>query len=682
MRANLHGAFGAAVLVCLAWLAPAYATQTVRADHVVLDVSLERAGTPGTTVWAAIRQTIEPGWHTYWLNPGDSGLATSIAWTLPRGVTAGGPLWPAPERFTTGPIVNFGYQGVATFLVPLTFTRDARAGTAQAKLFLLECAQMCIPEQVTLDLDLRTASGARDVFAGARAALPTALRGTSSVTIDGKEIQLTVSDTRLNGVRAADAIFYPASVGVVDYDAPSHLRRDGDTLVWRAALEGHRKAFSNLEGVLVIPRVGAIAITAPLSSPVSHPAPTSVDLSLIEAVLMAFLGGLILNLMPCVLPILSMKALSLAQSGGDVAASRRDGAAYFAGVLVTFMGIAGSLLALKAGGAALGRGFQLQSPIVVFALALLMVAIGLNLLGAFEVPLSLAGIGHHLTRAEGGRGAFFTGVLAVLVASPCTAPFMGSAVGYALTQSGASSSVLIFLALGTGFALPFAALAFAPAVVRLIPKPGRWMLRFKEFLAFPMFATAIWLIWVLSEQVGSTGLAIALTAGLSLVFLLWLLPHLGAWPRRLAAVLGLGAFAFLALQIQTPATPDAWTPWSAAAVTEARSAGHPVFVDFSAAWCVTCLVNERVALADDAVLQQLRRDGVVLLKADWTNRSLAISAELDRHGRSGVPLYLLYRAGSRGEPDVLPQILTPSLVLSAIGHLNVARADRRMSSVH
>ena len=679
MLANLPRALGAAVLLCFSWLTTAEAAQTVRADHVVLDISLEKAATSGKTVWAAIRQTIEPGWHTYWRNPGDSGLATSIAWTLPRGAAAGAPLWPAPERFTTGPIVNFGYRGVATLLVPLTLSRDAKADTAQAKLFLLECAQMCIPEQVTLDLDLRTASGAPGIFASARAALPSALHGASSVTIHGKEIQLTVIDARLNGVHAAAAIFYPATVGVVDYDAPSRVKQDGDTLLWRAALKGHRTAFASLDGVLVIPRVGAIAISAPLSSLASLPAPASVDFGLIEAALMAFLGGLILNLMPCVLPILSMKALSLAQSEGNVPALRRDGLAYLAGVLVTFMGIAGSLLALKAGGAALGWGFQLQSPLVVFALALLMVAIGLNLLGAFEIPLSLAGIGDHLTRAEGGRGAFFTGVLAVLVASPCTAPFMGSAVGYALTQSGVSS-VLIFLALGTGFALPFTALAFAPAVVRLIPKPGNWMLRFKEVLAFPMFATAIWLIWVLSEQVGSTGLAIALTAGLCLVFLLWLLPHLGLWSRRLAGVLGLAAFTYLALQIQTRATPAIWAPWSAAAVASARDAGHPVLVDFSAAWCVTCLVNERVALANDAVLDGLRRDGVVLLKADWTNRSAEISAELDRHGRSGVPLYLLYRPGSQGEAEVLPQILTPNLVLTAIDRARTGNAARRLSS--
>ena len=678
MRANSHSAFGAAVLLCLTWLTPAQA-QTVRADHVALDISLERAVSPGTTAWVAIRQTIEPGWHTYWRNPGDSGLATSIAWTLPQGVTARAPLWPAPERFTSGPIVNFGYQGVATFLVPLTFTRDAKAGTAQAQLFLLECAQMCIPEQVTLDLDMRTASGAPGVFAAARASLPTALLGASSVKIAGKVILLTVSDARLNGVRAAAAIFYPATVGIVDYDAPSRVTHDGDTLVWRAALQRHHESFASMDGVLVIPRVGAIAISAPLSSSISLPAPPTADLGLIEAVLMAFLGGLILNLMPCVLPILSMKALSLAQSGGIAAASRRDGVAYFAGVIATFMAIAGALLALKAGGAALGWGFQLQSPLVVFALALLMVAIGLNLLGVFEIPLSLAGIGHELTLAEGGRGSFFTGVLAVLVASPCTAPFMGSAVGYALTQSGASA-LFVFLALGTGFALPFTALAFAPAVVRLIPKPGRWMLRFKEFLAFPMFATAIWLIWVLSEQVGSTGLAVALFAGLSLVFLLWLLPHLGLWPRRLAAVLGLGAVAALALQIQTRAAPQAWAPWSAAAVAEARGAGHPVLVDFSAAWCVTCLVNERVALADEAVLNRLRSDGVILLKADWTNRSAEISAELDRHGRSGVPLYLLYRANSQGEAEVLPQILTPGVVLAAISHTSADDAERRPSS--
>ncbi len=653
--------------------APAWAAQTVRADHVTLDISLEAPVRPGATVWAAIRQTIEPGWHTYWSNPGDSGLATSITWLLPRGVTAGQAQLPVPERFVTGPVVNFGYRNIATTLVPLRASANSDiSGKAQAKLFLLECAQMCIPEQVTLDLDLLKASGSPQLFASARAALPTTLGGPARLTVDPKFLSIAISDPRLARANAATAQFFPSTSGAVDYDAKPVMRIDGDTLTWKARRPAGSVAVNALEGVLSIPGAGGFIVSAARSTEAMPQAPAA-DLSLLEAAVMAFLGGLILNLMPCVLPILSMKALALARTGGSTQALRRDGVYYFVGVLSTFMSIAALLLALKAGGAALGWGFQLQSPLFVFALALLMAAVGMNLLGAFELPLSLAGVGHGLTRTEGGRGAFFTGMLAVLVASPCTAPFMGTAVGYALTQP-ASFSIAVFAALGIGFALPFSALAFASPLMRLIPRPGPWMLRLREFLAFPMFATAIWLFWVLGQQVGTTGLAVALSIGLGLVFLFWLLPQLHLW-RRPVAALGLAALIAAGSQIGAATAPSGWQPWSPQALADARREGKPVLVDFTAAWCVTCLVNERVTLGNSEVVAGLQRHGVVLLRGDWTNRDAAISAELSRHGRSGVPLYLLYPAGTQGRAIVLPQLLTPGGVLGAIDRLQIAQVQ-------
>jgi len=671
MRAAfLHGLIAAAaLLLCV----PATAADTVHIDHVTLSISLESPAKPGSTVWAAIRQVIAPGWHTYWRNPGDSGLATSMSWVLPKGVTVGELQWPAPERFATGPIVNYGYKDEATLLVPLTFARDTAIGPVQARVFLLECAQMCIPEQATLDLNLGKASPA--IFAKARAALPRAFAGSARVAVDAKTLVLTLSDPVLAGIRADAVRFYPATMRAVDYDDLPTAHIEGNTLTWKVAQPAHIKPFHTFDGVLDVPGVGAFAVSAmPTAVPVAPP-PRADGLTLVEAALLALLGGLILNLMPCVLPILSMKALALAQSGGSSRILRRDGAFYFGGVLATFAVIAGTLLLLKAGGAALGWGFQLQSPLVVFALTLLMVAIGLNLLGAFEVPLSLAGVGNDLTRAEGGRGAFFTGALAVLVASPCTAPFMGTALGFALTQPAASAFV-VFFALGTGFALPFAALAFTPALIRLVPKPGPWMVRFKEFLAFPMFATAIWLFWVLDQQVGSTGIAIALSVALGLAFLLWLLPLLGKWPRRVVGVASLAALVALGTRIQTVQPDSDWASWSSEAVADARAAGRPVFVDFSAAWCVTCLVNERVALSDAGVAARFRRDRVVTLKADWTNRDAAISAELGRYGRSGVPLYLLYLPDSQRHAVILPQLLTPAMVLKALNRVGGAGPSR------
>ena len=664
-------------------LASAAASSTVQLDHVALSIAQESPAAPGATVWVAIRQVIAPGWHTYWRNPGDSGLATSIFWVLPKGVTVGMPLWPTPERFTTGPIVNYGYKGEATLLVPLTIARDAVIGLARAKVFLLECEQVCIPEQATLDLDMRTASGTAAIFAAARSAIPRRFGGSARVAVDAKNLTLVLTDLVLAGVRTDAVRFYPATRRAVDNDTAPSTRLSGDTLTWTAPRALRAKPFGAFEGVLEVRDAGALAVTAaPVAAAVAPTPPAAgIGLTLIEAIFLAFLGGLILNLMPCVLPILSMKALALAKSGGNARSLRRDGVFYVAGVLATFAVIAGSLLLLKAGGAALGWGFQLQSPLVVFVLALLMTAIGLNLLGAFEVPLSLAGVGDGLTHAEGGRGAFFTGALAVLVASPCTAPFMGTALGYALTQP-PLPAIMVFLALGMGFALPFGALAFTPGLIRLLPKPGPWMVRFKEALAFPMFATAIWLTWVLVQQTGPTGIALAFSIGLGLVFLFWLLPLLGLRSRWVVGLAGIAGMIALSLNIRTVSADTGWAPWSAGAVADARAAGKPVLVDFSAAWCVTCLVNERVALDDSAVAARLRRDGVVTLKGDWTNRDPAIAAELSRYGRSGVPLYLLYPAGTAGRAFVLPQILTPALVFSALDRveaapLNVAQNFRR-----
>lgn len=669
-----------ALLLLATCLVGAQAAPMVKADHVKLDIALETPATPGAIVWVAIRQTVESGWHTYWRNPGDSGLATSIAWQLPKGVSAGAIQWPVPEKFVTGPIVNYGYAGTATLLVPLHVARDAIIGTApaQAKLFLLECAKMCIPEQVTLDVDLRSVSGNASLFAAARAALPRIFAGTTHVQFDAHTLALTLHSGLLAGANPAALKFFPATAGAMDYDTPPHVRITGDTLVLTMSRPKHIKAFQTFSGVVQIPGRGAFGVSARTGPPQRMPPPARTEaLGLIGAVALALLGGLILNLMPCVLPILSMKALAIAQSGESERDMRRDGIFYFAGVLASFAVIAGILLALKASGAALGWGFQLQSPYVVLALALLMIAIGMNLLGIFEVPLNLAGAGESWTRGHGSLGVFFTGVLAVLVASPCTAPFMGAAVGYALTQS-TLAATFVFLALGVGFALPLTAIAFTPAVIRLVPKPGMWMVRFKQALAFPMFATAIWLLWVLGQQAGTTAIAIALTIALEFVFLLWLIPLFGSRTRKIVALAGGAALIALSLNVRPAADTSnlQWQPWSVQAVADARHARKPVLVDFGAAWCVTCLINESTVLDNDTVLARLRHDGVVTLKADWTSRNPAITEALKQHGRGGVPLYLLYPPDPNMPATVLPQLLTPSLVLAAIDHVESGAAQR------
>jgi thiol:disulfide interchange protein DsbD len=676
----------AILLAVLGFVAPRAAlAEEVRADHVSLSAAIETPLEPGGQSWVALRQVIDPGWHTYWISPGDTGLATTVAWSLPPAVSAGAIAWPVPERIVTGPIIDFGYTRQATLLVPLRAAPSAVLPGARAKatVTLLECRQMCIPERIPIAFGLQDAPAPPRIFADARAALPQTLRGAAAFALSARSLTLVAADPRFAGVAPGAVQFFPATENLVDVDARSATMIRGEALrLQLRRLSGARNVL-HLEGVIAVAGRGAFAISA--SRAITPPSATSVAAEpgaavsgVLVAIVFAFLGGLVLNLMPCVLPILSMKALALARSGEDRNALRRDGIGYAAGVLATFLAMGGVLVALKSAGAALGWGFQLQSPPVVLGLAILTGAIGLNLLGAFEVPLALAGIGDSLSRREGRTGAFFTGALAVTVASPCTAPFMGSALAYAVTQP-AFTALLVFAALGVGFALPFTLLTRLPGIFRLLPKPGPWMIRFREFLSFPMFATAIWLAWVLTAQVGPDGLARALAICLGLVFAVWLVPQLASalrWPAvGLATALALFTASGMDGSVAQVRAPAGWNVWSPAAVADALRAGRPVFVDFSAAWCVTCLVNERVALDDATVMDRFARDRVALFRADWTNRSAAIAGALARFGRNGVPLYVIYAPGREAAPTVLPQLLTAGTVLAGLRTVEDAQQD-------
>ena len=668
--------WAAPIFMFLLWVSPGYAA-TVEARNVTISVSLETAARPGSTIWAAIHQVIRPGWHTYWQNPGMAGLPTSINWILPQGIKAGSILWPTPERIVTGGIVDYGYRNQVTLLVPLAIASNAAPGSlpAQADISWLVCAEMCIPEEAKIDIDLSKPAGIPALFAEARAALPKPFRGFANAIYDEHTLNLNLTDPVFAGTKPEAVQFFPTTAGAIDYAARQQVRISGNELVLSVARPPQAQRINALAGILILDRARSFQIDA-----AAHPRAIKAAampakghdaiVSVMAAVLFAFAGGLVLNIMPCVLPVLAMKALALTRSDGDSRSLRRDGTFYFLGVLAAFGALSGGLLLFKAGGAAIGWGFQLQSPILVFWLALLMAAIGFNLLGAFELPLGFAGLGEDLTRGAGGRGAFFAGVLAALVASPCTAPFMGAALGYALIQPG-MIAIAVFLSLAVGFALPMFLLAFAPSLVRLIPKPGLWTTRFKEFLAFPMFATAIWLAWVFNRQTGPSGVLLGLSIAMGLVFASWLLPFFTMLVRRiaaLAAVAGLVALSF-GFRTEDGAEKAGWARWSPQAVDEARRAGRPVMVDFSAAWCVTCLVNERLALSDSEVAERLGKDRVVTLKADWTSRDAAITTELEHYHRAGVPLYLLYSADVASDAIVLPQILTPGLVMKELNLL-------------
>ncbi len=687
---------------------------------------------PGATVTLGLHFDIPDGWHTYWRNPGDSGAATAIDWTLPPGVAAGAIQWPYPARLPVGPLVNFGYEHAVTHLIDLTVPADWPADRPMpllARVEWLVCADICIPEEATLSLSLPVSADAMTLdpataarFEAARARLPAAADWDAAYARHGGRLALSV-DRGMAADTVHRATFFPADPGWVVAAAAQSARADGTRLVLDLAADPHPlnpvAADATLAGVLVLEEAvadgrvtRAVALAAPpgaVASPSGDARPVDTGtgapatasggtmLALWQVLALALAGGLVLNLMPCVFPVLSIKAMALVRHGGaDAAARRRDGLAYTAGVLVSFAVVAIVLLALQAGGAALGWGFQLQSPAFVGVLALVLFAVGLSLSGVFTLGGAWAGAGQSLAGRGGLTGSFFTGVLATVVATPCTAPFMGTAVGVALAAPPAEA-LAILLTLGLGLALPFLVLAFVPGAGRWLPRPGAWMEWLKQALAFPMYASAAWLIWVLAQQTGPDGLALALAGLVGVALAAWLWRLAGearaGQGRRVAGGFGLVALAAsVALMVAVPpaagersgtvaaganlaapATASVAEPFSEARLAALRAADRPVFVNITAAWCITCLVNEQVALAGGAGAALLDSGAVAYLKGDWTNRDPAITAYLASFGRSGVPLYVVYPAGG-GAPVVLAQVLSPAAVEDAF---TAAIADGR-----
>lgn len=671
---------------------------------------------PGEPFWVGIRLRMKQGWHTYWRNPGDSGLPTEAKWTLPDGFAAGAIVWPAPERIPVGPLANYGYKGETLLLVPITPVAEldrARPLSLKAQVSWLVCETECVPGEASLALDLPVAAPDtnvgtnprhREAFAAARARLPAPAPWPVRAEIAPDRIALSWEPTA--GPAPRSASFFPYSETLVENAAPQHLAAQASGLrltAKRASPPGAAPA--SVAGVLVLdgdgpgaggPRAYEIAAPAtpvaslgPEGTPLSRPRAT-IDLGeIVTAALLAFLGGLILNLMPCVFPVLSIKVLSLLRPGETPGHLRWHGLAYTGGVLLTFGGLAGTLLALRAGGAEIGWGFQLQSPIVVTLLALVLFAMGLSLSGLFHLGSSLAGIGDRLAGRSGISGSFFGGVLATVVSTPCTAPFMGAATGFALTQ-GAPVALAVFLAMGLGLAAPFLALTFMPAWLARLPRPGAWMETLKQALAFPLYATTAWLLWVLSQEVGSSGLFLALMALVLVAFAGWCLAlsQRGEGPgSRVAQGFAATALVLVALSLagvardrrpegaSVAAIEGGAEPFSEARLASLLAEGRPVFVNMTAAWCLTCIVNERAALARDSVQAAFAQKNVAYLKGDWTNRNSEITRVLERHGRSGVPLYLLYTG--QGEPMVLPQLLTPGTVLASLEALPTAIREQR-----
>jgi thiol:disulfide interchange protein/DsbC/DsbD-like thiol-disulfide interchange protein len=692
---RLAAALAAAALSLAAGQARAQDASTVKTENVEARLVSEHAALPpGGTAWLALRLVIRPGWHTYWINPGDSGEATEIAWTLPPGFSAGPIQWPAPSRFVIGPVTNYGYENEAIHLVPVAVPADAKPGqrvTLKAEAGWLVCEKVCIPESGTLSLALLVGAdpprdeAAAPIFARARAGLPKPSPWTATARAGGDTVTLRFAGARLDPQRLADVWFYPAALGALVHSAPQKVTHDGEGMAITVRTGAKFAGLNTLDGVLVIKerldggtvaQAFAVSATKTAGGAAGLAAPAGVGFW--SALLFALLGGLILNIMPCVFPILSMKALGLAQHGAT-AGMRRHALAYTGGVLATFAAVGLVLVALKGMGAELGWGFQLQEPVFVLLMAYLIFAIGLNLAGLFSVGESLMGVGQGLAAKGGLAGSFGTGALAVVVASPCTVPFMGAAVGFAVTQPW-PATLAVMAALGLGMALPFLALGFAPRALAWLPKPGPWLVRFRQAMAFPMFATAAWLAWVLSLQAGDGALLAALGGAVLIALAAWAwqagkdaAPRgrvVGAVVALLALVGAAGTVAYAARGTAEPATAAAdprWVPFSPAARDKALAEGKPVFVNFTAAWCVTCIVNEQATLKSDAVFAAMKRKGMVAMKADWTRRDAVIARELAAFGRNGVPLYVIYPPkGSPLPPEVLPQILTETILLDAI----------------
>ena len=761
------------MLLLACWLAVSgAAAQSVRVDAVEAElVAASDAAVPGGTLMLGLRLRHDPHWHTYWRNPGDSGLPTQLELSLPAGWTAGEIAWPAPKRLYIGPLANYGYEDEVLLPVPVRVPAGAALGEVRitARAQWLMCREVCIPGEAELALPLRVAATAGPSahapdFEAAERALPREALPVKVGLGDGRAwLSFARDEPRFARDEPRSAEFFPYAPALVSAPAPQRLFRLDAPGDWRlelalaegadrAALEkggflagpvgvmtidgrhyevvvgpgaaatggtlvataegrdesraqgssGGSRLLEGLGGARQGPGAGPGAASGPGAAPLSGAgaAPGGSGLTLALAALFGVLGGLILNLMPCVFPVIGLKVLGFAGHGGSGSdesrrAARRGALAFAAGVLASFWVLAVLLLALRGAGQAVGWGFQLQSPAFVAAMALLFVLIGLNFAGVFEFGMGLTRLGgaEAAVAGRGGlSGSFGSGVLAVLVATPCTAPFMGSALGYTLGRP-AAEVLLVFAALAVGMSLPYLILGFFPRALAWLPRPGRWMESFRQLLAFPMFATVAWLAWVLGLQAGVDAV-LALALGAVLVALAaWLYGRFVQSPagshRALAGVIALGALA-VGLWLAMPAadagpapgpggqpaasgasgasggaSQPAWPAWSEAAVTQARAEGRPVFVDFTAAWCVSCQVNKKLVLERDPVAREFVRRGVLTLRADWTQRDPAITAALAAHGRNGVPLYLLYLPGE-AQPRVLPEILAPGLVLDAL----------------
>lgn len=674
----------------------------VRNGAVVVElVALEESITPGQVLHVALKMAHDPHWHSYWINPG-TGYATSLNWKLPTGFTAGEIVWPTPHviKDTTGKVSGFGYDGENLLYVNITAPANLSPGstvTLQAGAEWLMCLDNCTPGEASIELTLPVkAESARPnpdtvaLFSRHQGELPLSTDAWRvNATPQGPKLTLHLSTAR-PGLAAPAGLHFFDRDGVLDYSAPQVQRTEGDGVALDLTLAEGKTAPASLIGVLAATNgwsgansYGGVTVDVPVTAATTKPSPAVAappPTSLIGTLALAFVGGLILNLMPCVFPVLGIKIMGFVnQSGSDKSRIVQHGLVFSLGVLVSFWTLAGLLLVLRAGGSQLGWGFQLQSPVFVFCMASFLLIFALNMSGLFEVGLSATGAGANLQMKDGLGGSFFTGALATLVATPCSAPFLAPALGAALALS-AFESLLVFTTIAIGLALPYLLLSCFPQAIKLLPRPGAWMETFKQLMAFPLYATVGWLLWVLAGQTqGDDNALLLIVFGFVLIAMsAWIYGRFGQThgkPARQRFGVIVAALLFAAgLGTGWPNSTEAsahggaaayqvsWEKWSPEAIAAAQAAGKFVYVDFTARWCATCQTNKATVFHNDEVLAELAKRNVVLLRADWTNKDPKITAELARWGRSAVPFDLIYAPG-KADPVQLPELLSPGKVL-------------------
>jgi DsbC/DsbD-like thiol-disulfide interchange protein/cytochrome c biogenesis protein CcdA len=638
-------------------------------NHIVATLVAESATpAPGKTVTLAVAMQPEPSWHGYWSNPGEAGFEPRFRWTLPKGAATGPVAFPVPQPLVVGGLMNYVFEGPHALLVPLTLPQGLAVGTklpVALKLDYLACTdQICVPQRAELSTVLTIGDGTPDArarFDGWRTKLPTPLGATARFERAAKSLRLAVPFP--SGAALAEPHFFPASNGLIVDAAPQKFGRDGDLLVVElAAPEG---AALPVSGVISTGEGRGLTIMAAAGAVPPLPASETGLVAILLALGGAVLGGLILNIMPCVFPILSLKALSLAKAGGDERGARRDALGYTLGAVLVCVGLGAAILALRAAGSSVGWAFQLQDPRVIVALLVLVTAIALNFAGLFELPTVGGGLA--------STNSVATGALAAFIATPCTGPFMGAALGAALVLPTAAA-LAVFAGLGLGLALPFLLLGFIPALRRVLPKPGAWMATMRHILSIPMFLTALGLVWLLGRQAGSDAVTVALLGALAAALAFWWVGLRQAKGRGGLAIGALvavaaSALAIVSLPAASPAAATAPTalndePFSEARLAALRAEGRPVFVYFTADWCLTCKVNERVAIEQPSVEAAFKTGHVAVLVGDWTRSDPVIGRFLEAQGRSGVPLYLFYPKG--GEAQTLPQVLTPGTLTALV----------------